>query len=650
MSDASIESVSRETRVFSPPETFTAKAWVREIADYRAMYERSLSDPEAFWREQAAQLHWFAPPQTVLTWQPPHARWFDGGTTNISFNCLDRHLVGSHRDKPALIWEGEPGDVRVLTYHQLHEETCRLANALRNLGVDKGDRVGIYMGMVPEAAIAMLACTRIGAIHNVVFGGFAAEAVSERMNDASAKVLLTQDGAWRRGSVVPLKLNVDRALATCPSVKHVVVLRRIGEPVAMTSGRDIDWRQLVSTCDAHCEAVALPSEHPSFILYTSGTTGRPKGVLHTTAGYLLCTYLTSKLVFDLHDDDVYFCTADIGWITGHSYVVYGPLANAATVLIYEGAPNHPDPARLWDIIERHRATILYTAPTAIRAFIRWGEQFPARHDLSSLRLLGSVGEPINPEAWMWYRRVIGRDRCPIVDTWWQTETGAIMITPLPGSTATKPGSCTLPFFGVSPKVLREDGSEAAPNEGGLLVLDKPWPSMLRTIWGDDERFREQYFTRFPGQYFTGDSARKDEDGYYWVMGRVDDVVNVAGHRLGTAEVESALVAHPAVAEAAVVGRPDQQKGQALVAFVTLKHDHHPSQDLRTSLIEHVANEIGRFAKPDTIRFADALPKTRSGKIMRRLLKSLASGQQPTGDVTTLEDISVLASLREHQEE
>jgi acetyl-CoA synthetase len=649
MSEGSIESISRESRVFEPPEAFAARARVSSREQYDALYRRSMEDPEGFWLEQARELHWFAEPRRVLDWKPPHARWFDGGTTNLAHNCLDRHVAAGRGNQAALVWEGEPGEQRTLTYRQLTREVAKTANALIKLGVGKGDRVGIYMGMVPEAAVAMLACARIGAVHTVIFGGFAADAVRDRLNDAGAKAVFTQDGAWRRGQVVPLKEQVDRAIEQCPTVEDVIVLRRTGNEVQMRGGRDHWWHELVYGQSARHEAPALEAEHPLFILYTSGTTGKPKGVLHTTGGYMVGTYATTKYVFDLRDGDVYWCTADVGWVTGHSYIVYGPLANGATALMYEGAPNHPDAARFWDMIERHGVTIFYTAPTAIRAFVKWGEQHPNRHDLSSLRLLGTVGEPINPEAWMWYRRVIGGNRCPIVDTWWQTETGGIMMSPLPGAIAAKPGSCTLPFFGVSAKVLREDGTEAGPNEGGLLVLDKPWPSMLRTVWGDDERFRSQYFSRFEGIYFTGDGARRDEDGYFWVMGRVDDVVNVAGHRLGTAEVESVLVAHPNVAEAAVVGRADEMKGQALVGFVTLKGDVTPSAALRQELVDWVAQEIGKFARPDAIRFADALPKTRSGKIMRRLLKELASGKQPEGDMTTLEDISVLAKLRGDEE-
>jgi acetyl-CoA synthetase len=639
-----IESVSREARTFAPSVEFAHATQISSREQYAELYQASLADPERFWAEQAKLLDWFRPPTTSLSGALPEAKWFVDGTLNASVSCLDRHQNDGRRHKAALIFEGEPGDTRVVSYQDLLRETCRLANALEELGVGAGDRVAIYMGMVPEAAIAMLACARIGAVHSVIFGGFAAEAIRDRVNDAQAKLVITQDGAHRRGQIVPLKDNVDKALADCPSVEHTLVLRRCQNSIFMQEGRDLDYHSFVAAHSDRHSARPLPAEHPLFILYTSGSTGKPKGVLHTTAGYLLMATLTSRYVFDLRDDDLYWCTADIGWVTGHSYVVYGPLANGATIMMYEGAPNFPELDRIWSIIERHRVTIFYTAPTAIRSFVRWGDQHVQKHDLSSLRLLGTVGEPINPEAWIWYRSVVGGERCPIVDTWWQTETGAIMISPLPGAIATKPGSCTLPMFGVSPKVLREDGSEAGPNEGGLLVLDRPWPSMLRTVWGDHERFLKTYFERFPGKYFTGDGARRDEDGYFWVMGRVDDVVNVAGHRLGTAEIESALVSHPQVAEAAVVGRPDELKGQALVAFVTLKSAHRPLPELKGELAEHVANEIGRFAKPDAIRFADALPKTRSGKIMRRFLKDIAAGQPPKGDATTLEDLTVLATL------
>ncbi len=647
----SIESVSHETRVFPPPEAFAQRAHVKSRAEYEALYRRSIDDPEGFWAEQARALHWFTPPTKIVDWKPPFAKWFEGGKTNLAYNCLDRHLASAAtRDKTAILWEGEPGDTRALSYAELHAQVCRCANALTKLGVRAGDRVGIYMGMVPEAAVAMLACARIGAVHSVVFGGFAADAVRDRMNDAQAKCVITQDGAFRRGQPSPLKPQVDKALEQCPSVEHVIVLKRANNAIEMKPGRDHDWQTLMDAAAETHEAPALDAEHPLFILYTSGSTGKPKGVMHTTAGYMLGTYLTTKYVFDLKPDDVYWCTADIGWVTGHSYIVYGPLANAATVVMYEGVPNHPDPSRFWSIIERYRVSIFYTAPTAVRTFVKWGDSWVKKHDVSSLRLLGTVGEPINPEAWMWYRDVIGGGRCPIVDTYWQTETGAIVMTPLPGALPAKPGSCSLPFFGISPKVLRDDGSEAGVNEGGLLVIDKPWPSMLRTIWGDDARYEDQYFSRFPGKYFTGDGARRDADGFFWVVGRMDDVVNVSGHRLGTAEIESSLVSHPAVAEAAVVGVPDPLTGQALIAFVTLKQTHQPSPELASELGAHVGDDIGKFARPKSIRFADAVPKTRSGKIMRRLLRDLAAGKQAQGDMTTLEDMSVLAKLKAGDEE
>ncbi|MBN8610055.1 MAG: acetate--CoA ligase [Deltaproteobacteria bacterium] len=655
----SIQSVSRESRLFDPPADFASKARIPNRGAYEAMYKRSIDDPDAFWLEIAKELHWFKEPKEGLDYSnAPHAKWFADGTTNLAYNCLDRHLTGPRKNKAALIFEGEPGDVRVYTYLQLHREVCLFANVLKKLGIEAGDRVAIYMGMVPEAAIAMLACARLGAIHTVIFGGFAAEAVRDRVNDAQAKLIITQDGAWRRGSVVPLKTNVDKALEETPGIEHSIVLRRTNNEISMVPGRDLDWHDVMKSVNANCPAPALPAEQPLFILYTSGTTGKPKGVLHTTGGYMVGAYATTKYVFDLQDEDVYWCTADVGWVTGHSYIVYGPLANGATCLMYEGAPNQPDPGRFWDIVERHRVSILYTAPTAIRAFVKWGDHYPMKHDLSSLRLLGTVGEPINPEAWMWYRKMIGDDRCPIVDTWWQTETGGMMMTPIPGAIPTKPGSCTVPFFGVRPKVLREDGTEAGPNEGGLLVVERPWPSIMRTVWGDDARFRETYYTRFPAAvengktwpiYFTGDGARRDEHGYFWVMGRVDDVVNVAGHRLGTAEIESALVAHRSVAEAAAVGRPDDLKGQALVAFVTLKQGEIAGKTMKEALLDHVAKEIGKFARPDDIRFTDTLPKTRSGKIMRRLLKEVAAGREIKGDMTTLEDFSVLAKLSKDDE-
>jgi acetyl-CoA synthetase len=608
------------------------------------------ANPEAFWGRYAEQeLHWFKKWDSVLKWEPPHAEWFGGGKINIAYNCLDRHLSTWRRNKAALIWEGEPGDTRTFTYQQLHTEVCKFANVLKHANVQRGDRVALYMPLIPELAIAMLACARIGATHSVVFGGFSSSALIDRINDASCNLVVTADGGWRRGSEVKLKTAVDEALKETPSVKACIVVRRTGSKLPMQAGRDFWWHELMETVDAKCAAEELDSEHPHYILYTSGTTGKPKGILHTTAGYLLQAHLTTKWVFDLKDEDVYWCTADIGWVTGHSYVVYGPLSNGATVLMYEGAPNFPEPDRFWSIIERHRVNIFYTAPTAIRAFIKWGEQWPLKHDLSSLRLLGTVGEPINPEAWMWYRELIGKGRCPIVDTWWQTETGAIMITPLPGATPTKPGSGTKPFPGIDADVMTREGKSVEANQGGYLVIKRPWPSMLRTIWGDDERYQQQYWSQLEGIYFAGDGARRDKDGYFWIMGRIDDVINVSGHRLGTAEVESALVSHPAVAEAAVVARPDELKGSAIVAFVTLEGSHSPSEGLNQELRAHVVKEIGALARPDDIRFTDALPKTRSGKIMRRLLREIATSGSVAGDVTTLEDFSVLEKLRTAEE-
>jgi acetyl-CoA synthetase len=644
-----ILSILKETRVFPPPPEFQRQAQVKSLDEYRALYRRSVEDPEGFWGEQAQQLQWSRKWDRVLEWNPPHAKWFVGGALNLSENCLDRHVAAGLKDQRALVWEGEPGDTRTLSYGELLGEVCKFANVLKGLGLKPGDRVGIYMPLIPEAAVAMLACARIGATHNVVFGGFSAEAVRDRMTDAQASVVITADGGFRRGAVVPLKVNTDTALEDAPSVKHVVVVQRTKQPVSMKAGRDVWWHEAMASASSDCPPTPVDAEHPLFILYTSGTTGKPKGVVHSTAGYLLQTMLTTKQVFDLRDGDVYWCTADIGWVTGHSYVVYGPLAAGATSLMYEGAPNHPEPDRFWSIVERHKVSVFYTAPTAIRAFVRWGDQWPRRHDLSSLRLLGTVGEPINPEAWMWYRQTIGGGRCPIVDTWWQTETGAIMITPLPGATPTKPGSATLPFFGVVPAVVDKDGNDVAKGTGGYLVIRKPWPSMLRTVYGDPERYVEQYWKRFPGIYFTGDGAREDQDGYFWIMGRVDDVINVAGHRLGTMEVESALVSHAKVAEAAVVGRPDDLKGQALVAFVTPLGGLEAGEALRKELKEHVVREIGALARPDDVRFTEALPKTRSGKIMRRLLRDIAAGKETVGDTTTIEDYSVLAKLREDEE-
>ncbi len=646
---AAIESVLHEERVFPPPPEFSANAHIKSFEEYEKLYEEAAADVPAFWAKQAENLHWFKKWDTVLEWNEPFAKWFVGGKINISYNCLDRHLETSTRDKTAIIWEGEPGEQRTFTYLQLHAEVSRFANVLKDLGVQTGDRIALYMPLVPELAIAMLACARIGATHTVIFGGFSADAIRDRVNDGQCKLIVTADGGYRRGSEIRLKSIVDEAAAKTPSVESIVVFKRTGSEVSMTEGRDHWWHDLMKDAADICPAEELDSEHPLYILYTSGTTGKPKGILHTTGGYLTQVAYTTRMVFDLRDDDVYWCTADIGWVTGHSYVVYGPLANGATVFMYEGAPNFPDFDRFWDNIERHKITILYTAPTAIRAFIKWGEQYPLKHDLSSLRLLGTVGEPINPEAWMWYHETIGKGKCPIVDTWWQTETGAIMISPLPGATPTVPGSATRPLPGIILDVVTKAGESVGVNEGGYLVAKHPWPSMLRTLWGDDERYKQAYWSEIPGFYFAGDGARRDVRGYFWIMGRVDDVINVSGHRLGTAEVESALVSHASVAEAAVVGRPDDLKGQAIAAFVTLEGGRTGSDDLKNELRSHVAKEIGALAKPDDIRFTDALPKTRSGKIMRRLLRELASSGTVAGDVTTLEDFSVLEKLRENEE-
>ena len=651
MADAksNIESLLKEDRVFKPSDAFSAQAHIRSLSDYEALSKRAAEDPESYWAEIASELHWFENWNKVLEWDLPFSRWFVGGKTNISYNCLDRHLKTPRKNKIAILWEGEPGDVRALSYQMMHREVSRFANVLKSLGLKAGDRATVYMGMVPELAIALLACARIGVSHNVVFGGFSAEALRDRINDSQSRVLITQDGGYRRGTIVPLKQNADEALKGTPTVEKVVVYRRTNDPVQMMDGRDVWWHELMDLAPGVCEAEILDSEQPLFMLYTSGTTGKPKGVVHTTGGYMTGAYITSKWVFDLKEEDTYFCTADIGWVTGHSYVVYGPLLNGATSLMYEGAPNYPTPDRFWSIIEKYQVSIFYTAPTAIRAFIKWGDQWPARHDLSSLRLLGTVGEPINPEAWIWYRKHIGGDRCPIVDTWWQTETGTIMIAPVPGAVPAKPGSATRPLPGIIADVVDRSGKTVGVNEGGFLVLKQPWPSMMRTIYGDPERFRKQYWSDIQGVYFTGDGARRDADGYFWIMGRIDDVINVSGHRLGTMEVESALVSHPTVAEAAAVGRPDDLKGQGVVVFVTLAGGHSPAPGLKDELKTHVGKAIGSFAKPDEIRFTDALPKTRSGKIMRRLLRDLASGAATVGDTTTLEDFSVLAKLREEEE-
>jgi acetyl-CoA synthetase len=649
MSGGAIDHVLQETRLFPPPPAFAERAVISSLAQYEQLYQKALEDPEGFWGELARQeLHWFTPFTKVLEWREPFAQWFVGGQTNVAYNCLDAHLTTHRRHKAALIWEGEPGEQRVLTYDELHREVCKFANVLRNLGLARGDVATIYMPMVPELPIAMLACARIGVVHSVVFGGFSAEAVAERNNDARAKVLITADGGWRRGKLLPLKETVDEALEKSPTVQHCVVLRRAGNNPPMRPSRDHWWHELVEGASSVCPAEPLDSETPLFILYTSGSTGKPKGIKHTTAGYNLYVKKTFQWVFDYRDEDLFWCTADCGWITGHSYIVYGPLSAGASVMMYEGAPNWPREDRFWDIIERHRVNILYTAPTAIRAFIKWGDQHVDRHDLSSLRLLGTVGEGINPEAWMWYHRKIGRERCPIVDTWWQTETGGIMMSPLPGAIPTKPGSCTKPLPGVVPSILDERGQPVPRNQGGMLCISRPWPGMLRGIWGDDERYRQQYWARLPGHYLTGDNARQDDDGYYWIMGRIDDVINVSGHRLSTIEIESALVSHPLVAEAAAVGRPDELKGQAVAVFVTLRGGQ-PGEALKKELQQHVRKEIGALAVPDDIRFTSALPKTRSGKIMRRLLRDIAAGKETVQDTSTLEDYSILAKLREEEE-
>ncbi len=647
-SGGNVDTVMQETRLFPPPQEFAARAKIGSVAAYEKMWREAAGDIESFWGQLAGELHWFRPFERVLDWQEPDAKWFVGGQTNASYNCLDAHLDSWRANKAALIWEGEPGDTRTFTYQQLHYEVCRFANVLKKLGVTQGDVVSIYMPLVPELTIAMLACARLGAVHSVIFGGFSAEAIADRNNDAGAKVQLTADYGWRRGAELQLKKNVDDALKKSPTVKHCVVLKRTGNPVHMESGRDHWWHDLIAEASSNCPAVPLDSEAPLFILYTSGSTGKPKGIKHTTAGYNLYVKKTFEWVFDYRDEDVFWCTADIGWVTGHSYVVYGPLSAGATVLMYEGAPNWPDEGRFWELIEKYRVNIFYTAPTAIRAFIKWGDHWVDKRDLSSLRLLGTVGEGINPEAWMWYHRKIGRERCPIVDTWWQTETGGIMMSPLPGAIATKPGSCTKPLPGIMPAIVDSAGQPVPQGQGGWLVMTKPWPGMLRGIWGDQERYREQYWTKVPHNYLAGDNARCDADGYYWIMGRIDDVLNVAGHRLSTIEIESALVSHPRVAEAAAVGRPDEIKGEAVAVFVTLKNGE-PDEALRKELKAHVRKEIGALAQPDDIRFTGALPKTRSGKIMRRLLKDIASGKTTIGDTTTLEDYSVLAKLRSDEE-
>ena len=648
MSDAGeLDALLQEDRRFRPPATFVDQANIND----RDIYESAASDPEGYWSKWAAELDWFEPWQRVLKWSPPNAEWFIGGRINVSYNCLDRHVEAGRGDRTALIWEGEPGDARTFTYAELHREVSRFANVLRSLGIKKGDRVTIYLPMIPEAAIAMLACTRIGAIHSVVFGGFSPDSLADRNNDAESKLLITADGGWRRGSVVPLKANADAALEQSPTVQNVVVVARGGDlteqtAVTMKMGRDHWYHDLVAEVSSSCPAVSMDSEDTLFILYTSGTTGKPKGVVHTTGGYLTQAYATTKAVFDLKDDDVYWCTADVGWITGHSYIVYGPLANCAQVVMYEGAPDTPDRGRFWQLCEKYGVTIFYTAPTAIRAFMRWGDEWPKKYDLSRLRVLGTVGEPINPEAWMWYHEVIGGESCPIVDTWWQTETGAIMITPLPGLTETKPGTATHPFPGIEAAIRDESGEDTT---AGYLAITKPWPSMLRAVWGDEQRFRETYWSKWPNVYFPGDGAKVDEDGYLWILGRVDDVLNVAGHRIGTMEVESALVDHRAVVESAVVGKAHEIKGESIAAFVTLKEGIDGSDELLTELRTHVSAKIGAIAKPELVVFTAELPKTRSGKIMRRLLRDIAEGRA-IGDTTTLADPEVVKRLQAMHED
>ena len=646
--EKSLSALLDERRTFPPPEEFRRQT----NAGDPAIYDRALRDPEGFWAEEAKKLDWFTPWNKVLDWKAPWAKWFVGGKLNVAYNCVDRHAHSPRRNKAAIIWEGEPGDSRVLTYGMLEREVNRFANALRALGVAKGDRVAIYMGMVPELAIAMLACAKIGAPHSIVFGGFSAEALRERINDAKAKVVVTCDGAWRRGSIVPLKASVDEALHGTPSIQNVVVLRRIGEAAkaSMQAGRDVWWHDVTGAASDQCPAEPMDAEDMLFVLYTSGTTGKPKGIVHTSGGYLVGTSATHRYVFDIKEQDIFWCTADIGWVTGHSYIVYGPLANGATTVMYEGTPDYPDRDRFWSVIDKYGVNIFYTAPTAIRTFMRWGTELPARHSLASLRLIGTVGEPINPEAWIWYHDYIGRRRCPIVDTWWQTETGMILISPLPGITATKPGSATRPLPGIVAEVVDAKGEPVGPGAGGYLVLKRPWPAMMRTIYGDPDRYVQQYWSRYPGVYFTGDGCKVDQDGYFWLLGRVDDVMNVAGHRISTYEVESALVDHSSVAEAAVIGRTHEVKGQGISAFVTLKEGVAQSDGLKNELKQHVVGKIGAIARPDDIFFVSELPKTRSAKIMRRLLRDIAEGRI-LGDTTTLADPAVVARLKtQYQEE
>lgn len=647
---STITSVSLENRVFPVPDRVRQKAYIKSREEYEKLWKRSIEDPEGFWSEKALEVvEFFKKWDKVLDYtfdDPIRIEWFKGAKLNVSYNCLDKHLKTERKNKRAIVWVGEPeGDERVFTYEQLHKEVCKFANVLKKLGIKKGDRVCIYLPMIPELPIAMLACARIGAIHSIVFGGFSADSLKDRILDSKARLLITSDGSFRSGKNIPLKKNADTAIKETPTIEKMIVVKRTGIDVEMKEGRDLWWHDLMKDASDNCPPEEMDAEDPLFILYTSGSTGKPKGVLHTTAGYNVYVALTFKYIFDYHDDDIFWCTADIGWVTGHSYIVYGPLTVGATSLMFEGVPSYPKPDRFWEIVEKYKVTIFYTAPTAIRAIAREGNEWPAKHDLSSLRILGTVGEPINPEAWIWYYEQIGKSRCPIVDTWWQTETGGILITPLPGAIDLKPGSATVPFFGVDPVVLREDGSPADVNEGGYLAIRRPWPGMMRTVYGQHERFKETYFSQFPGLYFTGDGARKDEDGYFWLMGRVDDVINVSGHRMGTAEIESALVSHPKVAEAAVVGMPHDIKGQGIYAFVTLKAGVEKSDELKKELVAHVRKEIGPIATPDVIQFADALPKTRSGKIMRRILRKIAANEvDQLGDTTTLADPTVVDVL------
>ena len=640
-----------EPKPHNPPKDFAKNAAVGSMAAYKKLYDQAQSDPESFWSNLAQQeLHWFKPWEETLVWKAPYAQWFVGGKTNMSYNCLDRHLTTARKNKAAIIWEGEPGDTEVITYQELHRRVCRFANVLKKLGLRKGSRSIIYMPMVPELPIAMLACARLGITHSVVFGGFSAEALKTRILDLNATVVITADGGWRRGKVVPLKDTADEAIADCPNVKHCIVYRRTRNDITMQEGRDHDWNDLDADVSDVCPAVELDSEHPLYVLYTSGTTGKPKGIVHTTGGYQLQVNMAMKWVFDIKEEDTYWCAADVGWVTGHSYIVYGPLLVGTTTVMYEGAPAYPQPDRFWRIIDKYKINILYTSPTAIRAFIRLGEQWPEKHDMSSLRLLGSVGEPINPAAWEWYHKHIGGGRCPIVDTWWQTETGSIMISPLPGATPLKPGSATFPLPGVTADVVDMEGNPVPKGGEGYLIIRKPWPSMFRTLWRDKPRFKKTYWSQIPGVYFVGDAARRDPDGYIWVLGRVDDVMNVSGHRLSTAELESALVKHKAVAEAAVIGKPHELTGQAVVAFVTLKADEKTDDNMASNLRDWVAAEIGKFARPEQIRFTEALPKTRSGKIMRRLLREIVTTDKVSGDITTLEDLGVINRLASQQDE